>query len=100
MRKRVLLDLNAEIGDAGVFGCRELALGRWSDPQPISGSKVDGFTVNDRLTLASKNAVNFFVSFMGVDERNTCARRQLVQADFSTGQSQLIMSSRRVWNTA
>ena len=91
MLQRIFLDLNAEIGDTGILSRKELTLCRRSDSQPVSGSEVNCFAVNDGLALSGKNAVNLLVLLMGVNERNACACRQLVDTDFCAGQTQLFV---------
>nr|DAM31011.1 MAG TPA: hypothetical protein [Caudoviricetes sp.] len=91
MLQRIFLDLNAEIGDTGILSRKELTHCRRSDTQPVSGSELNRFTVNDGLALSGENAVNLFILLVGVDERNTCACRQLVDTDLCSGQTQLFV---------
>nr|DAZ50468.1 MAG TPA: hypothetical protein [Caudoviricetes sp.] len=91
MLQRIFFDLNAEIGDTGVLSRKELTLCCGSDSQPVSGSEFNCFTVNNGLALSGEDAVNLFILLMGVDERDACACRQLVDTDLCTGQTQLFV---------
>lgn len=89
--ERIFLHLNAHIGDAAVRRGGELALRCRSDFQPIPRGQRDFLAVDNRLALAGENGVDFFVLLMGMDERNPCARRKLVDADLCAGQTEGIM---------
>ena len=89
--ERIFLHLNAHIGDAAVRRGGELALRCRSDFQPIARRQRDFLAVDNRLALACKNAVNLLVLLMRMDERNACARRELVDADFRTGQGEFVV---------
>lgn len=95
--QRVLLHLDAEVGEFGIAGGGELALGRRGNLQPVARGEGNLFAVDHDVALAGENAVDLLVFLMGVNKRNARTCRQGVQADFGTGQSERVVQLRPIF---
>ena len=86
-----LLDLNADIGDAGILRRGELSLGSRGDPQPVPSGEGDVLSVDDRPARSCQDTVDLLVSPVGMYKGHPCPSGEPVDADLRAGQAQLIM---------
>lgn len=66
--KRILLHLNTDKTDGGIFCSKKLPFPRQRDTDPIAGLKLHGFPVDNNLPLPLKNSIDFFIVFVRMDK--------------------------------